>query len=71
MPPVVNKENCIQCGTCVEVCPTDVFFRSEEGKFPQITYPEECQHCSACVDACPEEGAIKLRVPLTQMICYK
>lgn len=70
MPPVVSKDKCKKCGSCVDVCPTDVFYGSEEGEFSTVTYPEECQHCSACVDVCPN-GAIKLRIPLTQMICYK
>ncbi len=71
MPPVINEEKCIVCGKCAEICPQDVFFSSEKKKIPVITYPEECWHCGACILDCPVEGAIKLRIPLPLMICYK
>lgn len=71
MPPVIEKEKCIQCGKCVDICTEDVFFGSEEKKMPVVAYPEECWHCNACVDTCPEKGAIRLRIPLPMMICYK
>ncbi|MFH1650984.1 MAG: ferredoxin family protein, partial [Chloroflexota bacterium] len=44
MPPVINKEVCSKCGKCVEVCPADVFYGSEKGKTPVVSYPEECWH---------------------------
>ncbi|MFX1564056.1 MAG: 4Fe-4S binding protein [Promethearchaeota archaeon] len=25
MPPVVDKDKCTGCGTCVDVCPSEVF----------------------------------------------
>ncbi len=71
MPPVINKDKCIRCNKCADICPTDVFYGSKKGEFPVITYPEECQHYNACVDVCPVPGAVTLRIPLTQMICYK
>ena len=71
MPPVIDKDKCIRCGKCVEACPNDVFFGSKKKEIPVITYPEECQHYNACVHVCPVAGAIRLRIPLTQMICYK
>jgi len=49
----------------------DVFFGSEEGEVPVITYPEDCCHFNCCVEECPVEGAIKLRIPLPAMILYK
>ncbi len=71
MPPVLNKELCDGCGKCVEVCLTDVFFGTEQGKIPVVTYPQECWHENACVQDCPIEGAIKLRIPLQMMVIYK
>ena len=70
MPPIIDKEKCSCCGECADICPQDVFFGSEEAMIPDISYPEECWHCNACVVACPME-AIKLRIPLPMMICYK
>lgn len=71
MPPVIEKEICIRCGKCVDICTEDVFFGSKKKETPQVNYPEECWHCKACIDACPKEGAIRLRIPLPMMVCYK
>ena len=70
MPPIIDKDKCNACGICVNVCPQDVFFGSKRKEIPIISYPEECWHCNSCVLDCPE-GAVRLRIPLTQMICYK
>lgn len=70
MPPVIDKSKCKSCGICADICSEDVFFSSKEKEIPVVTYPEECWHCNACVMDCPTE-AIKLRVPLPMMVCYK
>ena len=70
MLPMINNEKCTVCGTCVDICLQDVFFGSEEGEVPIVSYPRECYHCAACVMDCPEE-AIKLRIPLPAMVLYK
>ena len=71
MPPIINSKKCSACGTCVNVCPLDVFGCSQNKEIPIVSYPEECWHCNACVQECPVEGAIKLRIPLPMEICYK
>ncbi len=71
MPPVINKDKCSKCGTCVNVCAEDVFFGSKKKEFPMVTYPELCMYCNACVDDCPVEGAIKLRIPVNMMLVRK
>ncbi len=71
MPAVIDKELCIGCGSCVDVCQSDVFHGSKEGEVPSVTYPEECWHCNACVFVCPAEGAVRLRIPLPMMILYQ
>ena len=70
MPPVINEDTCTKCGKCFDICSEDVFFGSEKGTDPVVTYPEFCFHCNCCVDECPVE-AIKLRIPLPQMLLYK
>jgi adenylylsulfate reductase subunit B len=70
MPPVIDREKCTGCGACAEYCAEDVFFGSEKGTIPQVTYPEFCAHCSCCVYACPED-AIWLRIPLPMQLLYK
>ena len=71
MPPVIDKEKCICCGVCVDICTEDVFYGSKKGEVPIIAYPEECVHFGACILDCPVPGAIRLRNPLPQMILYK
>ena len=70
MPPVINKDECSVCGMCSDICPQDVFFNSNDGDTPVVTYPEECWHCNCCVLDCPSE-AIRLRIPLYMHIPYK
>ena len=33
MPPIIDKEKCIECGTCAQICPLDVirFVKDENG----------------------------------------
>lgn len=63
MPPVIDEESCTACGTCVEVCPEDVYCGVEDGAVPSPRYPDECWHCASCVVDCPV-GAIRLRLPI-------
>ena len=71
MPPVINEDKCTSCGKCVDICSEDVFFGSKKGEIPVVPYAEECWHCNACVLDCPVEGAIRLRISLPAMVCYK
>ena len=70
MPPIINKKECIACGSCADICAEDVFYGSKEDKIPVVTYPRECIHCNCCVDECPS-GAIRLRIALPAMLVYK
>ena len=70
MPPVINKEKCICCGLCADICNYDVYYGSKEDEIPHVTYPEECWHCNACVLDCPED-AVRLRIPLPAMLLTK
>ena len=65
MPPVIDKEKCVDCGTCAQICPLDVirYEKDENGK----KYPYECWHCRACVKDCPKK-AITMRYPLSHMM---
>jgi Fe-S-cluster-containing hydrogenase component 2 len=49
----VDKEKCVGCGVCVDVCPTEAI-SIEEGK---AIINNQCMDCGRCVRACPE-GAI-------------
>jgi NAD-dependent dihydropyrimidine dehydrogenase PreA subunit len=75
MPPVINFDKCIACGTCADLCTEDVFFGTkgfgkEAGEKPVISHPEVCYHCYLCVKECPS-GAIWLRTPLAMTVPFK
>jgi adenylylsulfate reductase subunit B len=70
MPPVIDPDKCIKCGKCVDLCSEDVYYGSEKGEIPIVTYPKECTHFSGCVYICPTR-AITLRIPLPMMLVYK
>lgn len=50
----VDKDKCVGCGECVDVCPSEVF-ELVDGKSEPIN-ADECVECCACVEACPEEA---------------
>ena len=52
MPPILDKTKCNACGTCADICPTQVFRAMGKGVSPLVKYPEECWHCNACVLDC-------------------
>ena len=55
--PIVNADKCTGCGTCVQVCPVNVFVM--KGKKSTVAKPNECIGCRACEASCPS-GAIKV-----------
>ena len=59
MPKVsVDKKKCTGCGTCVSVCPVNVFEISG-GKSNPVRV-KDCIGCRACENSCPV-GAIKVK----------
>ena len=68
MPPVINREECIGCKKCVQICTMDIFGVDENQK-PTVLYPDECWHCRACVLDCPV-GAIDMRYPMQFMLLH-
>ena len=55
--PVIDYKKCNACGTCIDVCPMDVFTK-ENGKVV-VKKPGACIGCRACEVQCPK-GAIKI-----------
>ena len=55
--PIINKSKCTGCGTCITVCPMEVF-KLEKSK-AAVKKPKECIGCRACEAQCPAE-AIKI-----------
>ena len=70
MAPIINKNKCIGCQTCVTICPRDCYgIQKPEARIPEIRFSDECWHCNACVIDCPV-GAITLRVPLPARMVF-
>ncbi len=70
MPPIIDASRCIGCGTCFDICNSNIFvFDRKVMKSPEIRFPEECWHCNSCVIDCPAH-AIKLRFPLAFMMLH-
>jgi NAD-dependent dihydropyrimidine dehydrogenase PreA subunit len=66
-----DAELCTRCGTCIEVCRSDVLVPDTEGGPPILLYPDECWFCGCCVGHCPVDGAITMVHPLTQRVGWK
>ena len=49
----IDQEKCIGCGTCVEICPMDVFRPDDDTGRSAIYYAEDCQTCYNCELECP------------------
>ena len=54
MPVRVEKEECIGCGACIDVCPTGALVLTEDGKVE--CNEADCIDCGACLGTCPVEA---------------
>ena len=54
MPAVVNRDECVSCGTCVEECPEEAITLGEDEI--AVVNVEKCTECGTCVEACPSEA---------------
>jgi NAD-dependent dihydropyrimidine dehydrogenase PreA subunit len=50
----LDQEKCTGCGTCLEVCPRQVF--TMNGKKVWIANRDACMECGACALNCPFEA---------------
>ena len=56
MHPVINADDCIGCGLCVDECPMEVLEVNDDGVCA-VADVDSCIGCGACIDNCPN-GAI-------------
>lgn len=47
----IDKDICIGCGTCVDICPLDTIRMEDEKAY--IAFPEDCMTCFLCERNCP------------------
>ncbi|MHA1475895.1 MAG: HgcAB-like fusion protein [Promethearchaeota archaeon] len=48
----INRESCIGCGVCFDVCPRNVYEMNKSDKKVDLVHPEKCINCNACVHRC-------------------
>lgn len=54
--PVIDFNECSECGTCVDMCPHDVYDKSKSPT-PVVIYPEGCiEGCKNCSSQCPGDA---------------
>lgn len=61
----LDKEKCIQCGLCTNVCSVDVLEMGSNG--PQVVQ-QSCNACGHCVAVCPKEALDHVNAPLDKQI---
>ncbi|TKJ17881.1 4Fe-4S ferredoxin [Candidatus Woesearchaeota archaeon B3_Woes] len=52
--PTIDYKKCTNCGTCIEVCPVDVY--EKKGDKTVVAKPDDCIGCKACEVQCPEKA---------------
>ena len=55
---VIDKNKCVGCGKCAQVCPGSLIKKDADGK-QYVKYPKDCWGCSSCIKEC-KFGAISL-----------
>ena len=53
--PVIDADECISCGVCVDTCPCDVLELGDASA--EVKDGDACVGCGSCQEACPA-GAI-------------
>ncbi len=52
--PLIDRDRCIGCRACVEVCPTNAL--TQYHNKAELTFPQQCTYCTACQDICPKNA---------------
>lgn len=58
---IINKEKCVNCGICADICKTARVYRIVDGKV-EAAFKDKCWECGQCAAACPK-SAIEYKRP--------
>jgi adenylylsulfate reductase subunit B len=47
----IDKNKCVGCGKCSEVCPGSLI-KLDDNKRAYIKYPKDCWGCTSCIKEC-------------------
>lgn len=64
---MIDKEKCIPCPKCVDVCPSRIFaWNAPEEETPRVVIENQefCILCGHCVAICPEDAVLHEQLPL-------
>lgn len=50
---VINKEKCVNCGSCIDVCKTAEVYKFIDGKVEAVL-KDKCWECGQCIAVCPK-----------------
>ena len=59
----IEKESCIKCGKCAQVCPSGIMVKDNNTKEINLKHTEHCISCGHCVDVCPTDSVIHSDFP--------
>ena len=51
----INKNKCVGCKRCLDVCPGSLIKTDETGK-AYIKYPKDCWGCTSCIKECRHDA---------------
>ena len=49
----VNWDECVQCGACVAICPTDALYIKDKKTMEVAFDTDKCIACELCIRPCP------------------
>jgi formate hydrogenlyase subunit 6/NADH:ubiquinone oxidoreductase subunit I len=50
----IDKQSCISCGRCLQICPSDAIDFTIDGK--ALIDQTKCTQCGRCVRVCPKDA---------------
>jgi nitroreductase/NAD-dependent dihydropyrimidine dehydrogenase PreA subunit len=65
----VNQSQCIKCGICSKVCPSNVLSIDETG--PKVINENNCIACGHCVASCPHGALDNIKTPISNQVAIE